>query len=78
MEREETVCKECQSREVEDVVIPCMEFTGRGALVEEVIQCERSEDRALRSKLHVFVFSTAYTNHLIRNNLQHCGVADLV
>ena len=32
MEKEETVCKECQSREVEDVVMPCMEFTGgRGA-----------------------------------------------
>ena len=30
MEREETVCKECQSREVEDVVMPCMEFTGGG------------------------------------------------
>ena len=42
MEREEKVCKECQSREVEDVVMPCMECTGRGVpLVEAVIQCER-------------------------------------
>ena len=70
MEREETVCKECQSKEVEDVVMPCMEFTGGGgALVEEVTQCERSEDRVPRSKQHGFVFSTTYTNHLIRNNL---------
>ena len=37
--------------------------------MEEIIQCERSEDRALRSKLHAFVVSTTCTNHLIRNNL---------